>query len=264
MSRGPQDFTLLPEGWLERLFRFFKLRWHFATEDDVARHCEISLKTLRRAKKDNKMTNRMFRRLVEKSGYEDPDDLLRVLDATAPAAEFRGFSAKPTTLALTPVVLDTSKTTPQWTNYRELPLRGNRLQSFFCSIETTSQYFRFGLKLLAVNGRLFGDGCIQSQDANVVVHVGRNKGSRDVFLTSYRNGVRENLDRVLFPSPLHLTASIALVIDAVDRLRFTVNESHCYECMIPRSICCRAAMMAWGDQDEYSVNVKGQKVTFIA
>jgi len=164
---------------------------------------------------------------------------------------------KETLLNLRPVSLTTKRTTPQLATYRELHFNGGRVQSIYCHVSTASDYFRFGFKLLAMNGKLFGDGSIQSQDTNLVIHIGRNMKSREVFLTTYRNGVRESYDKVLFKTEtLFMVASVSISIDQTNQLLFKVRGRTCYECTVLPEICYRAVMLAWGDHSDYTVDVR--------
>jgi len=159
--------------------------------------------------------------------------------------------------------LTTKKDMPQWADYRELSLMGGRLQAFRCDIQTESPYFRFGLKLLSEKERLFGDGSIKSQDANLVVHIGRNNWSRtnpgissaDIFFTWYLNGISTEGDKKLFAAQEDFSASIQLVIDTSYMASFSVNGVSCLKQLVPPGICGRLAVLAWGDREEYSVEV---------
>lgn len=128
-------------------------------------------------------------------------------------------------------------------------------------MSTRCKYFRFGFKLLANDGKLFGDGSIQSQDANLVVHIGRNNWDRrgiaahDVFLTSYRNGVRENRDKKVLESPKSFTASVVLAVDESGVVRFFVDDRCHYQRAVPVEICHRIVMLGWGDQEDFVVKV---------
>jgi hypothetical protein len=165
-------------------------------------------------------------------------------------------------LKLPSVCLTAKRTIPQWANYRELPLNGERVQSIYCHISTASDYFRFGFKLLTTRGKLFGDGSIQSQDTNLVIHVGRNMKNREVFLTTYRNGVRESYDKVLFKTEtLFMVASVSISIDQSNQLLFKVRGRTCYECTVLPEICYRAVMLAWGDHSDYTVDVSNLTLT---
>lgn len=160
-------------------------------------------------------------------------------------------------------VLATKKEMPQWADHRELNLGGGRLEVLMCKIETQSPYFRFGLKLLTANDRVFGDGSIKSQDANIVVHVGRNNWNRpnlgisakDIFFTWYLNGVSLESDKKLFSTKQRLSASFELRIDSGYVVTFSVNGVCCLNRVIPPGICRRVAMLAWGDREEYAVEV---------
>jgi hypothetical protein len=165
-------------------------------------------------------------------------------------------------LKLPAISLTTKRTAPQCATYRELPLNSGRVQSIYCHISTASAYFRFGFKLLTMNGDLLGDGSIQSQDTNLVIHIGRNMKSREVFLTSYRNGVRESSDKVLFKTEtLFIVASVSISIDHSNRLFFKVRGRTCYECAVLPEICYRVVMLAWGDHSDYAVDVSNLSLT---
>jgi len=156
------------------------------------------------------------------------------------------------------VTLFTRKTTPQWADYRELDFRGGLLRSLSCNIKTSSQYFRFGFKLRTNRGRLFGDGSIQSSsDANLIVHIGRDKLSRELFFTSYWNGVREGANQVLRPVSDIASARFELSVDDLSMLSIAVDGVAIGPRSIPPEFCESAVMLAWGDHDEFEVQVRG-------
>lgn len=215
------------------------------------------------------MTGKMFDILVRKSDHQTRDELLTALQPSSslqapPSHALGGRSAKagrPVPANPAATVLTTKKETPQWTDYRELKLGGERLRLLTCRVVTESIYFRFGFKLRTQNARLFGDASIQSQDTNLLVHIGRNSTNRDVFLTSYRNSIREDYDKVLFSSLPRLEASIDLSIDEHFRLVLGVNGTARYERIVPPDICDRVVMLAWGDHDDFAVKVANLTVT---
>ena len=161
-------------------------------------------------------------------------------------------------------ILATKNTMPQWADSRELDLGGGQLKSLTCKIETESPYFRFGFKLLENKKRLFGDGSIKSQDANLVAHIGRNNWSRskpgisarDIFFTWYLNGVSLQPDKKLFSANRNFSATIELAIDSSFNAIFSVNGICCLKQIIPPGISRRVAVLAWGDREEYAVEVK--------
>ena len=166
------------------------------------------------------------------------------------------------------VILATRKGMPQWADHIELDLAGGRLVAVACEIETESAYFRFGFKLFNQNGRLFGDGSIQSQDANLVVHIARdnrdnpNSGisAKDVFFTWYANGISPEEDKTLFTSEPRFTVSLELRIDSGNVVDFRVNGLSCLKRAIPVEIRRRVAVLAWGDRNPYTVEVRNLSV----
>jgi hypothetical protein len=163
----------------------------------------------------------------------------------------------------TEFVLTTKNEMPQWADHRELDLGSGRLEVLMCKIKTESPYFRFGFKLLTENERLLGDGSIKSQDANLVVHLGRNNWNRsnlgisakDIFFTWYLNGISLEKDKRLFSAGRLLSASIEIKIDTSYVATFSVNGICCLNRVIPPKICRRVAVLAWGDREEYAVEV---------
>lgn len=158
--------------------------------------------------------------------------------------------------------LATREDTPQWADFEEPLLNSGRLRLLKCVIATTSPYFRFGFKLLTKNGKLFGDGSIQSQqDMNLLVHIGRNNFARprilanDVFLTSYRNGVPEGRDRKVFESSKKLKLFVALAVDDAGVVQFFLDDVCYYQRAVPLEICQRVVMFGWGDREDFVVKV---------
>lgn len=163
----------------------------------------------------------------------------------------------------TQFLLTTNKNMPQWADSRVLNLGCGRLEMLICKINTQSPYFRFGFKLLEENKRIFGDGSIKSQDANLIVHIGRNNWSRanhgisarDIFFTWYLNGVSVESDKKLFSANRSFSATVELGIDSNYCAAFSVNGICCLKHIIPPGISGRVAVFAWGDREEYAVEV---------
>jgi hypothetical protein len=168
----------------------------------------------------------------------------------------------------TTVMLSTKRGMPQWVDHRELDLGGGRLKAFRCEISTESPYFRFGLKLLKRQGRLFGDASIQSKDTNLLFHIGRNDWNRpdlgisanDVFFTWFVNGVSPDDDKKLFESRPRIKALFDLKIDSGNILDLRINGVSCLQRVIPAEIRRRVALLAWGDRHAYAVEVRNISV----
>lgn len=173
-------------------------------------------------------------------------------------------------LNFSPCVLEAKLKMPQAGHGLELDLKGGHLESLKCSIETSSAYFRFGLKLLPEAIPLHGETTIQSKH-DFLVHIGRNDWDRkgvaaadDLFVTYYRWGVKESgADERLFTvkptfkAKLEFTlrsGSISLKIDGRERFETTVAQE----------LCNRAALFAWNDhQGVLKVTVKDISATVL-
>ena len=157
----------------------------------------------------------------------------------------------------------TKKTSPQWASHRIVlidtfgPATPIRLTGLFRS---TSPYIRFGFKLTALRGRIFGDGNIQSNDNNILIHIGRNPTSSAVFLTPYRNGVRLGLNEAILDYQDCRELPIELAIDNQYSVSLTIENRLVYETFVDREIKARIVLLAWGDDHEYEIDFKHIKL----
>ena len=157
----------------------------------------------------------------------------------------------------------TKKTSPQSASHRVVlidtfgPALPTRLTGM---LQSTSPYFRFGFKLTALRGRIFGDGNIQSNDNNIFIHIGRDPTSSDVFLTRYRNGVRLGLNEVILDYQDCRELPIELAIDNEYSVSLTIENKLVYETFADREIKARVVLLAWGDDHEYEIDFKHIKV----
>ena len=153
---------------------------------------------------------------------------------------------------------ETQRIYPQWASYREVNLENSKNFDLTGNFSSESPYYRFGFKLMRNRGKIFGDGGIQSQDNNLVVHVGRNSRGEDfAFLTTYYNGVREELNRSLRTPcaafSFHLSVQAELV-------RVSVDEEIVYEKYIPPELVSRLVLLAWGDENQYTARFQNIKL----
>lgn len=149
----------------------------------------------------------------------------------------------------------TRKTTPQWTNHKTVLIdrfRHNKV-SLTGTFRSDSPYFRFGFKLTSIRGRVFGDGGIQSNDNNIVVHLGRDTTGPTVFLTCYRNGVRLEQNQPLLDYQDCRELPIELTVDADYNVTLAVEGHTAYETAIDRWTKSRLLILAWGDEHCYDV-----------
>ena len=260
----------VPPDWWLRLRAFCKKKWAHDHKPgdafDIYQFTGISRRTFSTARKGNKFTESTFSVLVDQIGCDTPDELLLVL--SPPEGNVRPLSRtlSPPLPAENPkaFVLRTNEEMLSGTDFRELNLRGGRLEVVRCKIETESPYFRFGFKLLKENGRLFGDDSITTSDENRIVHIGRNNWDRrnigvlakDIFITRRLNGVRlKRNDEKMFSAGRRLSASVELRIDSNYIMTFSVNDIPYMNRPISPEICRRIVVAAWGDGEDYEVKV---------
>lgn len=246
-----------------------ELNW---TQPDLADKSGYDLKTIQNVeggktkKPDTLRDLRDF--LVEKLANENLPSLEELLDDNQRDLPTLSKRSAPSAVVARPenpteFILATNKQMPQWADHRELNLGGGRLGVLKCRITTKSPYFRFGFKLHNEDERLFGDGSIKSQDANLLVHVGRNNWNRpnlgisakDIFFTWYLNGISLETDAKLFSAGHRVSASVELRIDSSYVATFSVNGVCYLNRVIPPGICRRITVLAWGDREEYAVEV---------
>jgi len=152
----------------------------------------------------------------------------------------------------------TRKTTPQWVNHKTILVdrfrrSAIRLEGIF---QSRSPFFRFGFKLTGFRGRIFGDGNIQSNDNNILVHIGRDATSSKVFMTNYRNGVRLGLNESILDYQDCRELPIELAIDEYQNATLRVEGTQVYETYLDREIRSRLLLLAWGDEHEYEVDFR--------
>lgn len=291
MSRGQQRKITIPPHWWIKLEEECKSRGIENVEQLCAsRPGFLNPRTIRNAEKHGEMTEASFRQLALLLGYQHSHALKgewnkavndpasssnRIMDAVqargTPVADSAQLttgraglaSGQPAPGNPTDRIFTTQQDLPQWADPWELDLGNGWLESVACMIETDADYFRFGFKLLGEHGRLFGDGSIQSQDTNLVIHLGRNNWDRanppisvrDIFLAWFKNGIKRGKDARLFAADPHFVASVSLVIDSSHVARFLVNGECCLQTVIPPEIRRRVVMLAWGDSEECTVRV---------
>jgi len=152
--------------------------------------------------------------------------------------------------------------TPQWANYIKIPIEGGFIKRIRCQIITTSEYYRFGFKLFRKSGRLFGDGSIQSMDNNFVIHYGKNFLKDDLFITTYRNGIRQRPDKYNEAKPFDNHVNLELFIDDESILYLLLNGIEVFKLLINKEIREQIYMLAWGDGNEFQLKAENIEVEF--
>jgi hypothetical protein len=269
MGRKKHARVTLQPGWWGRLVGFCKNKWMHDHKKgdvfDVYKFTGISRRTMgyARKKEHEQFTESTFNILVGAVGYRSPDELHQILRAPDSGALSKTGDQLPTENPKA-FVLITKREMLGGTDFRELNLGGGRLEVLKCKIETESPYFRFGFKLFKETAKLFGDQSIITSDENLIVHIGRNNWDRpnlgisakDIFFTDRLNGVRlEVSDKKMFSTGPRLSTPVELRINSYYIMTFSV-ESIIYRTQaISPDICRRIVVAAWGDGEEYKVNV---------
>ena len=97
---------------------------------------------------------------------------------------------------------------------------------------------------------------LQSNDNNILVHIGRNPTSSALFLTRYRNGVRLGLDEAILDYQDCRELPVELTIDNQYSVSLTIENKLVYETFVDREIKAQVVLLAWGDDHEYEIDFK--------
>ncbi|HEY3382634.1 MAG TPA: hypothetical protein VGK32_12745 [Vicinamibacterales bacterium] len=77
----------------------------------------------------------------------------------------------------------------------------------------------------------------------------------DLFFTYYRNGIRTEPDRKLFPSESCLSVTLELTIDDSYNARVSLNDECLLSSQVIPEICHCVALMAWGDGSPFDIQI---------
>ena len=154
----------------------------------------------------------------------------------------------------------TNNSTPQWADYVAIPLNNGMLKRIEFEVFTKSKYYRIGFKFLRLDGKLFGDGTIQSLDNNFVIHVGKNFTDKDLFITTYRNGILERPDKYTNIIPKKNAYKCELFLDTESFLHFIINKEEVYQGLVNKEIHSRVYMLAWGDGNKVEMKISNIKI----
>lgn len=159
-------------------------------------------------------------------------------------------------------IIEPNKGTPQWSNFREIDLSTYNYSSYriIMNFQTSSQYFRFGFKLITSQGKYFGDFNILTRGDNILYHIGRNFHSNMLFTTLYNNGIRTRENKELFE---YNNDGIKLIIekDKNDMGYFFVNDILDEQLLLGRDLGDRILLLMWGDHNEYHGKITDINIT---
>lgn len=194
-----------------------------------------------------------FRAKVQK------DLLLTVRDLLRPGVEDRPPTARSPSL---PAPVDYGVwnavtrigVAPQGASYKQIHIAHLRLPLRLTgAFQSRAAYFRFGFKLMGVRGHPLSPGSVQTEDKNVLVHIGKNVDSACLFLTLYRNGLRTGANTLLWEYEDCRPLPMELAIDTDYAVTLSVDGSTVYEGYIDAETKGRLLLLAWGDEHEYQI-----------
>jgi hypothetical protein len=231
----------------------------------VAAALGLSVRALASAKQSGRISARLFAEIASRLKYDEGEKLLSAL-SRPPVRMARGESFE----LKDPLVMIPTESAPQRASLLELPPLPSERWQLACRIRTDSPYFRFGVKLLPASGHVFGDGSILSHGPTLLLHIGRNDWTRrdigvtraHVFFACYSGVSRiERKDRPLFRADSQLDIALLLSLAPNRLLTLRVNDRDVYTYQAPAEAVHRAAVLAWGDDQDFVVTVSSLAVT---
>jgi len=162
-----------------------------------------------------------------------------------------------------------SKRYPQGASYLDLTLSeyppdGRALaRSVRGKFISKSPYFRFGFKLLPLDANPFGEGSIQTDGPNVVVHLAKDHDTGLLYLTTYHNGRRiEPFRRDLFPYRGEREIDIELILVRDGAAQLQLDCTSVWEEYVTSNVQERVLVLGWGDYFDYEVGFNQISIQF--
>lgn len=157
--------------------------------------------------------------------------------------------------------VNTNMTTPQWTDIKEIDLDGGILKSVSAKVLLKTNYMRFGYKLMDDKSAIFKKGLL-TNDTNYFVHIGKQANSKKIHATIYENGVRPVGDIYVCDFD-ESEILVELEIDNRNNCDFLINKNTIYKKQINPKVRNRLCLLVWGDNHEYTMDIKDIKVRLI-
>ena len=143
---------------------------------------------------------------------------------------------------------------PQGASYKSIHIAHAHLPLRLTGVfQSRSPYFRFGFKLMGVRSHPLSPGSIQTEDKNILVHIGKNVDSTALFLTQYRNGLRMGANTPLVEYKDYRPLSMQLAIDADYAVTLSIDGNGVYEGYVDAETKGRLLLLAWGDEHDYEI-----------
>jgi hypothetical protein len=216
--------------------------------------------------------------------YDDPADLAHKLRGDLPrrARELVNGKVSPKPTPSIPVKHETKQTVilndwtgtmtkryPQGASYLNLVLAGypdsgaassKTIRGLF---QSGSPHFRFGFKLLPLTAKPFGEGSIQTDGPNLLVHLAKDHKDGILYVTSYENGRRsEPLRKDLFAYQGDQELDLALTVVRDGSVQLHVDGKPAWEGYVSPAIQDRVLVLGWGDYFDFEIRFRQIRLEF--
>lgn len=144
---------------------------------------------------------------------------------------------------------------PQGASYKAIHIAQVRLPLRLTGVfQSASPYFRFGFKLMGVRGYPLSPGSIQTENKNVLIHIGKNVDSTTLFLTNYRNGLRMGANTGLVEYKDGRPLPMQLAIEADFSVTLNIDGNSVYEGYVDAETKGQVLLLSWGDEYHYEID----------
>ncbi len=194
-------------------------------------------------------------------------ELLRTGLSYAAKASNRHVSAAPTNSkatqslermqSLPAVTLQSRLFNPQWADYLTIPLAEYRGKDFAVCwrMETDWEYFRQGFKLTESKEPVLSAGGVQTTGTNLLVHLGRNSGDREWFVSPYKHGLRLTKDQPLAGTQGKASANCEVRVSSTGQVVFAVDGVDIHADFLVIDGYPQMYLLAWGDEHNFACKI---------
>jgi hypothetical protein len=161
--------------------------------------------------------------------------------------------------ALGDLTFSESESLPQWAAEPAVLALRNYLRATTIVkglFSSRAPYFRFGFKLMNARDKIFSPGSIQTEKDNIVVHLGKNSQSNDLFLTVYRNGLRAGQNKVLRKYTRDTELQLKLELTKNGIIKLWVEDELSHEASFEMKGPAQLVILAWGDEHRFECRLR--------
>ncbi len=153
-------------------------------------------------------------------------------------------------------------TYPQWADPRTIPLAPYRGETVAVTgvLRSASPHYRFGFKLKEVREPNFGPGNVQTAGQNLLVHIGKNTTSDDLFVTLYKGGIRLGPDVVFDNVSPGTPIELELQWSSDGLVTLAANDRVLVQTFFSIIGIPQLIILSWGDEHHYECNLSHTKL----